>query len=312
MSLPAGWECLPGPSHLLDVLFNDIVAGYTVVLGLPMEIPKGAFSVEIAERVYARRLGALVVYRDQDIERYAPCELFFQKILVLRDRADAILLDVRGESARAGEWLEYFGDTPDFSDWPRGLIVMSEDCMIHVADRKGMRSRSWCDFVGRLDCRVLLQAHDRDLDLTVECRLLRESLVVELSDGDLTIAHSLIGLPLQRLMDQSAFDRDRIWVAQVSVLFPIIDRERRRILEKYRDLWVIPYRASNARIVSEIMDLEIRDMVAQAEGNFVMGREMRLLRWLRRVRNLIAHMRVVGWGTLVSSDANGVVNFRDS
>lgn len=312
MSFPTGWQQLPGPSHLLDVLLDDVGAGYTVALALPVALPKGEFAVEMSERVYARKVGTLVVFRDQEVERYAPRELFLQKIQALRQRTDLILLDIRDNQARAEQWLEYFGCTLDFSDWPGGCIVMKQDCVKRLAVRKGIRSRSWRDFVGAVDCRVMLHIRDRDLDVTPEYRLLRDALIVEFAGENLARAHSLSDLSLRQLLDESTFDHDRIWSAQVSVLFPIVDRERRRILSQYWDLWVIPYHSSGGRMVSRVMDLEIRDMVAQAESNSIIGRELRLLRWLRRVRNLIAHMRVVRWGTLVSGDSNGVVDFRES
>lgn len=312
MSFPTGWQQLPGPSHLLDVLVDDIVAGYTVILALPVELPKGEFAVEVSERVYARKVGMLVVFRDQDVERYAPHELFLHRIQILRERADSILLDIRDDQARAQQWLEYFGRTSDFSDWPGGCVVMRQDSITQLAERKGIRSRSWCDFVGVLDCRVMLHHRDRDLDVSDECRLMRDALIVELTGGDLAKAQSLADLSLKALLDEAAFDRNRIWAAQVSVLFPVVDRERRRILSQYWDLWVIPYHSSGGRIVDHVMDLEVRDMVAQAELDSVIRRELRLLRWLRRVRNLIAHMKVVRWSTLVSGDSNGVVDFRDS
>lgn len=312
MSFPVSWNLLPGPSRLLHVVVADIVAGYTVVLGLPPDLPKSMFSVDMSERTHGRGLRRLSVFRDHDVQQVRPQHLYLEKLVRLRERDIPMLMDLRSTSIGQDEWFEYLHAIQDFSDWPRGVIVFEGDRVLNIAERKGLRYRVWCDFVSRLDCSVLLARTEEDSGLTPDCYALKDALVGELAGADIGIAQRLIDLPIRDLLDEGTYSSARIWAAQVSVLFPIIDRERRRILHKYSQHWIIPYRASDTRIVGRVIDLEIRDMIDQAERNVIMRSELRLLRWLRRVRNLIAHMKIVNWGTLVSPDASGVVNFRDS
>ena len=311
MSFPACWNLLPGPSHLLEVVVSDIVAGYTVALGVPADLPKPTLAVEVSERIHARKMGRLFVFRDCEMHQARDQIVPVERFARLYARDIPVLIDLRGAVIEHDAWFDYLRTTQDFSDWPSGLIVFEDHRVSDITERKGFRCRQWCDYVGRLDCSVLLRRTDQRSRISSDAQALKDALVGELAGGDIGVAHRLITLPIERLLDESTYSGEKIWAAQVSVLFPIVDRERRRMLQKYSRLWIIPYQSSESRTVGRVMDLEIRDMVAQAEVDIGMRGELRLLRWLRRVRNLVAHMKVVSWGTLVSPDASRAVSFRE-
>jgi hypothetical protein len=140
--------------------------------------------------------------------------------------------------------------------------------------------------------------------------MLRSALVAELAGTDLTFAERLSREPLGRVLQASDHPRERIWAAQIAVLFPLVERERQCILDTHRTLWRLPHTRNDGTQIRCLKDLEIGDMAAQARWSGPLEVERQRLNWLRRVRNQLAHNEVVPWGTLTSPIGIRIADFR--
>ena len=137
------------------------------------------------------------------------------------------------------------------------------------------------------------------------------ALIAELAGPDLPQAERLAEEPLGRLLATKSHPTERIWAAQISVLLPLVESERRRLLGLYEEHWRLPHTRKDGKKILCLEDLEIGDMEAQARQFRALEIEQRRLDWLRRVRNALAHNKVVPWGTLVSSIALQIADFRE-
>ena len=140
---------------------------------------------------------------------------------------------------------------------------------------------------------------------------LRGAVIAELAGDDLTSAEGLAHEPLGRILDDRERPRDRVWAAQVAVLFPVIERERQRLVDAHRNLWWLPHTRPDGSQIDTLDELEIGDLAAQLARIGSLPREYRRAEWLRRVRNDLAHNRTVSWSTLVSPAAIQIIDFRD-
>ena len=69
--------------------------------------------------------------------------------------------------------------------------------------------------------------------------------------------------------------------------------------------------AKDGTVIRCLIDLEIGDMATQARLGGPLVAERQRLDWLRRVRNALAHSKVVPWGTLTSPIAVHIADFRE-
>lgn len=171
----------------------------------------------------------------------------------------------------------------------------------------------WRDFVTALDSRVLVERFGRSFGCSPEHIALKSALVAELAGPDLEVAEQLGQERIGSIFAPGKHPPERIWAAQVGVLLPIVERERRRLLRVHRDLWRLPHtRRDDGKEIDCAEDLEIGDMAFQAqEWSGAFKAEKQCLDWLRRVRNRLAHNEIVPWGTLVSTTALQIVDFRE-
>ena len=72
----------------------------------------------------------------------------------------------------------------------------------------------------------------------------------------------------------------------------------------------LPHLRKDGREIVSLENLEIGDLAAQARLVGVPEPERQRLQWLRRVRNALAHNKVVSWQTLTSPIAIRIVDFR--
>ena len=159
------------------------------------------------------------------------------------------------------------------------------------------------------DSRVLAERHVRRSEHGNAHTALKCTLIAELAGPDLAFATQLANTPLERILALENNPLKSIWAAQIAILFPLIECERRRLLETYRDFWSLPHTREDGREIRHIEKLEIGDMDTQAQQNWALRNERKRLDWLRRVRNDLAHLRIVSWATLNSPIARQVVDF---
>ena len=310
MSVPASWTQLPGPSDFVADVVRDLASGYIVVIGLPKGLTHSSLSLELAETVDRRGIGSFRVFRETELMEHRPRDLY-------RDGGEdgysgwVAFADTRCDDGIAEAWREFVFERLDCSRNSGLCIALHHEMAEELDEQKGLRIRLWRDFVTSVDVRVIVNRRERGLDRSLECIALKSALVAELAGTDLDAAHRLSECALKDLMDVRRFPYDRVWSAQVSVLLPLVNRERQRILSTYAGLWTVPYFVDRSRNIDDPSELEISHMVRQAMDIPVIAKELGLLRWLLRVRNLIAHMRVVSWATLVSPHISGRINFRD-
>ena len=220
-------------------------------------------------------------------------------------------VDATGADSSAVAWADYARSSAGNPDSPRFCIGMSVACATACAEDKGLRRRAWRDFVTVADSRVLAERAGRYRGSGPLHIALKGALVAELAGDDLAAADRLSRDPLSRIVDAKEYAGERIWAAQVSVMFPVLERERRYLLGAYRSLWQLPHTRKDGREVQSLEKLEIGDMVHQAQHIRALKSELPRLRWIHRVRNALAHGEPVTWGTLMSPVALEIADFRE-
>lgn len=310
MSYPTNWAELPGPTDFLGEVVRDLTSGGIVVVGVPTALPHSALAVELTESVHLHGLGSCLVFREREMRERPPRELYFGRVAHGRVGRVAFA-DARFDGRVADAWREFLFERLDCAS-ASGVCVGFHDVFAEeLPERKGVRIRLWREFVSPVDARVIVLRRERGLERSAEAVQLKCALVAELAGSDLDSACRLAECTLRELIDVTRFPRERIWSAQVAVLLPLVDRERRRLLKTYSESWVVPYWIDESHTVDNLSELEVSHMVRQARGNPVIAKELGLLRWLRGVRNSMAHMNVVSWATLVSPHITERMNFRE-
>lgn len=95
----------------------------------------------------------------------------------------------------------------------------------------------------------------------------------------------------------------RIWTAEVEVLLPWIESQRRLLLERFGSTFPLPFRARGDRVINDIRDLEIGHIqhllyqAARRPDRDVMD----LVRALKKIRNALSHLEPVGAEIVASS-----------
>ena len=308
MSISCTWNRLPGPADFLDTIIEDSVGGNTVLVGIP-DTMRSRCSVMIAETVKRKEIGQWVAVRSwgthqltlsQSIENHN-CDaerLFFWIEATDEDTASKWVADARHRFV-------------EFEEMPRVCIAMPICHAMVYQEDSGLRRHLWADFVTASDSRVLIERWCRYLGKDPMHIALKSTLVAELTGTDLVWAEQLAHESLRHILDPSKFCPEHIWSAQVSVLFPLIGRERWCLLKKYQNLWNLPHYREDGREIQCIEKLEVGDMVAQVKSQYVKLTETdrKRLDWLHRVRNRLAHHDIVPWGTLTSPEARQIANF---
>ena len=220
-------------------------------------------------------------------------------------------IDTMGEDAAAKTWVAHARRLAEFPDMPRLCIMMNSACAEACDEDKLLRRRLWREFVTPLDARALVERIGRRSGHSRAHSVLRSTVIAELADTNLALAERLSRVPLRRILNASDHPRERIWKAQVSVLLPLVESERRRQLDAHRTLWRLPHTRKDGKEVVSLENLEIGDMAAQAGRVGVPEPEQQRLRWLRRVRNALAHNEAVPWETLTSTIAIRIMDFRE-
>lgn len=311
MSFPHTWARLPGPADFLDAIVEDLTVRSSVLVGLPDEAPVPVVGLEIADAIKLNGLGRWETVRSTEVSVTTPLE-FIARRFDGRDAEGFVLWveAMNGDSA-AIAWADYARRFAGIEKMPRICIAMSAACAEACREDKGLRRRLWRDFVTASDARVLVERLGRRFGRSPEHIALKSALIAEIAGPDLAFAERLDRESLGQILASKDHPVECIWAAQVSVLFPLVERERRRLLDVYRGRWRIPHIRDDGKEIQRLEDLEIGDMAAQAWQVRALEIERQRLDGLRRVRNALAHNEIVPWDTLVSHIAFQVMDFRE-
>ena len=310
VSLPRAWARLPGPVDFLETVLEDLADRTSVLAGLPDEIQSATLAVEVADLVKHRRLGRWEAVRSTEARRLVPSESMARRFDGGNAAGSVLWIDATGWNVAATAWADHARRFAELPNMPRMCIAMDAACAEACQEDKRLRRRLWRDFVTPLDARALVERLGRRSGHRPAHVVLRSALVAELAGTDLAFAERLSREPLGRMLQASDHARERIWAAQVAVLFPLVERERQCILNTHRTLWRLPHIRKDGTRIRCLKDLEIGDMAAQARWSGPLEVARQRLNWLRRVRNQLAHNEIVPWGTLTSPIATRVADFR--
>ena len=302
---------MPGPADFLESIVEDMTDRSAVLAGLPDGVPEADFAVEIAEAVQHRGLGRWEAVRYSEPYEITPSESISQRRNGAEAGALVLWVDATNGDAAAKAWSDHARVLAESDESPRICIATSTACAETCREDKRLRRRLWRDFVTALDSRVLVERLSRSLGRSPQHIALKSALAAELAGPDLAVAERLGEEKMGRILGSGKYPSERIWAAQVGVLLPIVERERRRLLDVHPDLWDLPHTRDDGTRIDCKEDLEIGDMAFQAkkwDESFKV--ERLLLNWLRYVRNALAHNEIVPWSTLVSTTALQIVDFR--
>lgn len=93
--------------------------------------------------------------------------------------------------------------------------------------------------------------------------------------------------------DLKEIDR-RLWMAQIKVIFPYIEDQRRLILEEIKDLLRIPFITSDSRTISNWQDLELSHIYVQMITYNGFNKELtQKVKKLKDLRNKLSHLEPI-------------------
>ena len=303
---------MPGPADFLESIVEDMTDRIAVLAGLPDGIPEADFAVEIAEAVQRRGLGRWEAVRCAESCKTTPSESISRRFNGADAGSFVLWVDATNGGSTATAWADHARLYAEFEESPRICIAMNTACAETCREDKRLRQRLWRDFVTASDSRVLVERLGRRCGRHPEHIALKSALIAELAGSDLSLAERLAAERLGQILISGNHPPERIWSAQVGVLFPIVERERRRLLDVHRDLWRLPHTREDGKEIQCPEDLEIGDMAFQAkEWGRALKPEWLRLNWLHRIRNALAHNEIVLWGTLISPIALEIVDFRE-
>ena len=309
MIFPRAWARQPGPADFISVVVEDLVDRNIVLAGLPEEALDG-IAVEVAEAAKRKHLGQWSAVNSTEAFTHTPRE-YIARRTDGRNESNLVVWVSATDDKTTQAWTEYATQFAGSNGAPRLCVAMAMSQAQEYREEKGLRRRLWNDFVTATDGRVLTERYCRNRGRSPIHVAFKGALVAELAGPDLPRAELLAREPLGRILAAKNYPPERIWAAQVSVLLPLVESERRRLLALHKKHWRLPHTRKDGKIIECLENLEIGDMGMQARQFRALETEQWRLDWLRRVRNALAHNEIVPWGTLVSSIALQIVDFRE-
>ena len=104
--------------------------------------------------------------------------------------------------------------------------------------------------------------------------------------ADRPIVHSA----LLAISGESRLVRQRVWAAQAAVLLPLVNEMRVRLIPHCRRCLTLPIEIESGRWVYDPLDLEVGQLARYLDRADIPRRLKQHVRWLRDVRNKLAHM----------------------
>lgn len=310
MSLPRAWSRLPGPADFLDAITEDLIDRNTVVVGLPRDVASRTFVLEMADLLKRRGFGNLTRLKITETGNETLRQSNLARLRPETATGSVLWIDATDDTAVAQDWVNQVAELSDFQEVPRLLIPMHEACAARCKVEKHQRRRLWSDFVTRLDTRVLVERIARQAGHKPLHVSLKSTLIAEIADSDLSLAERMSQDPLGRTLEKGRHPDEKVWAAQLTVLFPLVDRERRRLLITHQAFWHLPHIRKDGTEVSKMENLEIGDMATQALASGPLEADRKRFVWLRGVRNALAHCETVPWATLTSPVGIQIMDFR--
>ena len=311
MSLPRTWARLPGPVDFLETILEDLADRVTAVIGLSDVTQSARVALEIADLIKHRGIGRWEAVRLEEARDLQPSDLMARRFKGGNAGGAVLWIEAAGCATAATAWADYARDSVEVPNMPRLGIAMDLEHAEACGEDKRLRRRLWRDFVTPLDARAIAERFGRRSGHRPANVALRGALVAELAGADLAYAERLSRDPLGRIVSSSDHAHERIWAAQVAVLLPLVERQRRWFVNAHRALWRLPHARKDGRQIRRMEDLEIGDLANQARSRALLGVNRERLDWLRRVRNRLAHNDIVPWGTLTSRVAVQIADFRE-
>lgn len=300
------WIRLPGPADFLEAIVEDLEDGSSVLAGLPAF--SSELAIQVSEMVKRRGLGWSAVRR-AEVSLGNPERSVEQRRNGGASRNLVLWIDGMVQDEGTGAWADYVQQIAGSVEGPRLCIAMPMDSAANCGEDRGLRRRLWRDFVTSSDSRVLVERLGRRSEQGQMHIALKSALIEEIAGCDLDFAAQLAEYSLGSIL-KANHPEEKIWAAQIKILFPLIERERRFFLKNFRDFWVLPHCRKDGEKVKNLEDLEIGDMASQARGLRALEEKQKRLDWLRRIRNDLAHTKVVPWEALISLTALQIVDFR--
>lgn len=310
MNFPRAWARLPGPADLLYAIVEDLGDRYSVFVGLPEDVSGAMFAVEVADLIKRDRRGRWEAVRATEACAISPSDSVTRRLNRGEPGGCILWVDATSSEDAAVAWIDYVRRTTEVPDIPPICIGMAAVRAASCEEDKRLRRRIWQDFVTALDSRVLVERSARRRGNGPMHTALKSALIAELAGSDVAMADRLSRQPLDRMVDAEEHPDERVWAAQVSVLLPVVERERQRLLDVHRAVWRLPHTRKDGTQAECLEDLQTGDLAFQAQRITALARERPHLDWLRRVRNALAHGERVAWGTLISPAAPQIVDFR--
>ena len=292
MSVVPVWSLLPGPIDFVYAIVGDLRDGHFVIAGIPHEYARDV-AVEVAEASKREQLGVWSTV-GIDEARMASADALIRTHGTENRSGSGIIWVNAIDNEVATSWINYANEFASKDITPKVCVAVPTSCARKCKEEKHLRRRLWLDFVTSTDSRVLVERHCRQGRYSRVQMELKCELVTKLAGSNLSSAERMATGKLSKLFDIKTHRKEDVWAAQVAVLLPFVDKERRRILKQYPGCWRVP------RFRQE-EDLEVGEMWMQAQQSRVLEQEKRRLEWLRRVRNDLAHNKVISWGTFMSA-----------
>jgi len=96
----------------------------------------------------------------------------------------------------------------------------------------------------------------------------------------------------------------RVWGAQVSVLFPLLEEQRRALIARHQNRLTVPFTTFDGRVIRDVRELDLGNICYQLKNNGTRPPRafMNGLQALVDVRNYLAHFEVVPASLLMDPD----------
>ena len=310
MIFPRAWSRLPGVSDYIEGLVTGLAEQRVVVAGLADYIANEVFADEVADVVARRHLGRWHVVKSREAASVQPISAIVRRRTDASEGGRLVLWVDAGSETAMRIWADYMSKAMRSSECPRVLISTLESMAGRDSVSDRLSTKRWSSYVTKTDCGVLAERAGRRSGSGPFHIALKRAIVAELADGNLQQAEALSQHSLERLVGMEE-GQQGVWAGQVGVLMPLIERERQSVLRQYSRCWRLPHVLQDGKTISCLQGLEIGDLASQSESvSGVPRAAIRRIRWPSRVRNALAHVNVVPWGTLINPTARTVADFR--